>query len=156
MTNPHVLFLCWGNICRSPMGEVVATEAADQAGVAARFSSAGISDEEHGNPMDPRAVRVLTEHGYRPELHRARQVSPAMLADVDLVVAAEQYHLERLRRLTTDLPELRLVSDFDPEATPGDPLPDPWYGEREDFEETLAALERAMPRLLDRLGELDH
>ncbi|MGA4506863.1 low molecular weight protein-tyrosine-phosphatase [Propionibacteriaceae bacterium G1746] len=152
---PHVLFLCWGNICRSPMGAVVAAEAAERSGVPGRFSSAGVSDEEHGNPMDSRAMTVLADHSYRPGDHTARQVTPGMLADVDLVIAAEQHHLDRLQHLGVDLPELALVSDFDPEANPGDPLPDPWYGGREDFEQTLAALVRSMPGLLDRLRELN-
>lgn len=148
---PHVLFLCWGNICRSPMAERVAAALAAEAGLEATFSSAGVSREELGNPMDHRARKVLAEFGYDGSGHVARQVDARDLAEADLVVAAEQYHLERLRAMGHELPELALVSDFDPEAQPGEPLPDPWYGDRSDFLETLAVLERAMPHLLRRL-----
>ena len=59
MSSPHVIFVCWGNICRSPMAEAVARHWAERDGVDAVFSSAGVSSEEAGNPMDARAVAAL-------------------------------------------------------------------------------------------------
>ena len=149
---PHVMFLCWGNICRSPMAEVVAREVARHEGVDARFSSTGVSAEESGNPIDRRARSILRENDYPVHDHRARRLTPELLADVDLLVAAEQYHLDRIRDLGVELPETALMTDFDPESPDGSPLPDPWYGGREDFEHTLAVLERGMPALVARLG----
>ena len=137
------------------MAEVVAAAIAEEEGVDADFSSDGVSDEEHGNPMDPRAERVLVDHGYTRTRHRARQLDAAMLAGVHLVVAAEQYHLDRLTRLGIQLPRTALITDFDVESGPGAPLPDPWYGGREDFEETLAVLERALPTLVGGLAQGD-
>lgn len=153
MSSPHVHFICWGNICRSPMAEVVARKVAADSGVEASFSSSGVSAEEFGNPIDRRARRVLEAHGYPVHQHVARQVDAELLVGVDLLVAAEQYHLDRLQRLGLELPETALVTDFDPEAEPGDPLPDPWYGGPEDFEDTLAVLERALPALVARLRD---
>ncbi|MCT1458147.1 low molecular weight phosphotyrosine protein phosphatase [Aestuariimicrobium sp. p3-SID1156] len=153
MTRPHVMFLCWGNICRSPMAEVVARAAADREGVDAEFSSTGVSAEESGNPIDSRAAKVLGAHGYDVHDHHARQLTATLLEDVDLIVAAEQYHLDRLAALGVDVPRTALMTDFDPESVPGSPLPDPWYGDMTDFEDTLAVLERAMPALLNDLAE---
>ena len=59
-----VIFVCWGNICRSPMAEFVARKVFANEGLDARITSAGVSDEEHGGPMDSRARSVLKSHGY--------------------------------------------------------------------------------------------
>lgn len=114
-----------------------------------RFTSSGVSAEEQGNPMDRRARRLLTARGYDGEAHRARRVDPG--DDVDLYVVAEDYHGDRLAQQGVPRDRIRLITDFDPEAQPGDPLPDPWYGDESDFEDTLAVLERAVPGLLEEL-----
>ena len=66
--------VCTGNICRSTMAQEVLAEQVGDAGLDVVVDSAGISDEEHGNPVDPRAARVLREAGHRVPDHRARQV----------------------------------------------------------------------------------
>lgn len=147
----HVQFICWGNICRSPMAERIALRLAEDRDLDVQFSSAGISSEERGNPMDRRAAALLAEHGYEVEGHGARQVSEEMAEDVDLFVVAERFHGERLQQLGVTWDRIRLVTDFDPEAASGDPLPDPWYGGSEDFQATFEVLERALPKLLDEL-----
>ncbi|WP_296140413.1 low molecular weight protein-tyrosine-phosphatase [uncultured Tessaracoccus sp.] len=148
----HVMFLCHGNICRSPMAERVARRMAADRGLDLTISSTGVSDEEAGRPMDRRARRVLADHGYDAEGHVARMVTPELARDVDRFVVAEQHHADELRALGVDPAAIHLVTDFDPEAAPGDPLPDPWYGGPADFERTLDVLERAVPRLLDELA----
>lgn len=144
--------VCHGNICRSPMAERVARARAAERGLEVEITSAGVSDEEHGGPIDPRAVRVLTAAGYDASQHRAHQITAREIREADLVVAAEQYHVDRMRRLVPDAQNLRLFSDFDPQAEPGDGLPDPWYGGMEGFHTTLAAIERAVPKILDELA----
>lgn len=143
------MFICHGNICRSAMGERIARRVAEERGLDVEVSSTGVSAEELGNPMDSRARRLLSEHGYDVDGHRARQLTRDMLDDVDLFVVAEQRHADRVERLGVDPSRIRLVTDFDPEARPGSPLPDPWYGDMTDFEDTLAVLERAVPGILD-------
>jgi protein-tyrosine phosphatase len=150
----HVIFVCWGNICRSPMAERVAEKlAAEQNLQGVRFSSAATSTEELGEPMDPRADAVLRRHGYRTGDHVAHQIQSDELAGADLVIAMEPLHVQRMRR-AGDVSEVRLLTDFDPDAEPGSGVPDPWYGDPEGFEDTLAAVEAAMPGVLDRVREL--
>lgn len=147
-----VVFVCWGNICRSPMAERVAERAAAEDGLdGVRFTSAATSTEELGEPMDPRAAAVLRRHGYRSTDHAAHQISRQELAGADLVVAMEPLHVNRMRRLG-DVSGVRLLTDFDPDAEPG--VPDPWYGEADGFEDTLAAIEAAMPGVLDEVRRL--
>lgn len=147
----HIQMVCWGNICRSPMAERVAQKVAGDRGLQVRIDSSGISSEEVGNPMDSRARATLEQHGYDASGHRAHQVDASDIADVDLFVAAEQAHADRLVAMGAESDRVRLVSDFDPEAEPGEPLPDPWWGDDDGFETTLAVLERAMPTLLDEV-----
>ena len=146
-----LVFVCWGNICRSPMAERVARRMADERGLDIDVSSVALSDEEIGNGIDPRAVRVLRRRGYDADGHRARQVTADVVRDADLVVAAEPFHLDRLRRLAPDAKNLHLINDFNPALEPGTALIDPWYGDADGFHATLADIEAAMPAILDEL-----
>lgn len=149
-----VVFVCHGSICRSPMAERVARSFADEQGLDVEFSSAGVSTEELGNPIDPRAREVLDEAGYDSSKHRAHQITADEIRGADLVLAAEEHHLDRMRRLAPEARNMRLISDFDPQAEPGEGLPDPWYGELDGFHHTLAAVERSMPALMEEIGRL--
>ena len=149
----RVVFVCWGNICRSPMAERVAERAAGDRGLAGvEFTSAATSAEELGEPIDPRARRVLDRHGYRSANHVAHQITRDELESADLVVAMEDIHITRMRALSDA--EVHLLSDFDPDAEPGSGVPDPWYGPEAGFLRTLQTIEAAMPGLLRRIEEL--
>lgn len=157
MTDPvRVIFVCWGNICRSPMAERVAEGWLDRAGIdGVELSSAGVSSEEVGNPIDRRARRWLEDAGYRSDDHRAHRITAADIDGADLVVAMEDLHIDRMRRLApTRTDHLRLLTSFDPDAAPGSGVPDPWYGNAEGFGDTLASLEAAMPALLAEITQL--
>ncbi|MFZ2427805.1 MAG: low molecular weight protein-tyrosine-phosphatase [Propioniciclava sp.] len=150
-----MVFVCWGNICRSPMAERIAraqASAKHHDGIV--FTSAGVSSEETGNPIDPRARAVLTRHGYDASGHRAHRITAAEIADADLVIGLEPLHVDRMRKLVPGADHLALLTDFDPDAEPGSGVPDPWYGEADGFEDTLAALEAAMPGILARATSL--
>lgn len=152
-----VVFVCWGNICRSPMAERVARSYLAQHGLGdVRLTSAATSREEIGAPIDPRAARELTAAGYDANDHAAHQITRAEIEGADLVVAMEDIHLDRMRAICGgDLPDhVVLLTDFDPQARPGDPVPDPWYGGQDGFVTTLATIERAMPALADRIRDL--
>jgi protein-tyrosine phosphatase len=146
-----VVFVCWGNICRSPMAERVARRWAEEAGLDADITSAGVSSEEHGNPIDYPAQRVLRDHGYTYSGHRAHQITRAEIEAADLVIAMEDFHLTRLRRLAPGADNLYLLSEFDPAAPPGQGVPDPWGGPAAVFEATLRRIEAAMPGLIEEL-----
>ena len=116
MSDPEVLFVCWGNICRSPMAEVVAKDWAHREGLAhVTFTSAGVSNEESGNPMDPRAVATLTAAGYRPEPHTARLVTRDEVDGAAMVIGMERTHLRRIRQLDPEAGALYLLTTTAPD-----------------------------------------
>jgi low molecular weight protein-tyrosine phosphatase len=150
-----VVFVCWGNICRSPMAERVAEKmAADQGLAGVEFSSAATSREELGAPIDQRAETVLREHGYRVDGHKAHQITRDEIENADLVIAMEDIHVTRMMGLAPEAANVSLLTDYDPDAEPGSGVPDPWYGTADGFYDTLTSVEAAMPGVLDRIREL--
>jgi protein-tyrosine phosphatase len=150
----RVVFVCWGNICRSPMAARVAEKLAAERGLTGvEFSSAATSREELGAPMDDRATRVLRRHGYRTGEHEAHQITRDEIEGADLVLAMEDIHLRKMLAIDPGALNLRLLTDFDPDATPGSGIDDPWYGSADGFERTLGSIESAIPGLLDTIGE---
>ncbi len=150
-----VMIVCTGNICRSPMAEVVLRERFAAAGLGDRVvvDSTGISDEEDGNPIDPRARAVLQRHGYPAgDEHRARQVHADQLPDRDLVLAMTSAHARALRRLTADPDQVVLFRSFDPAAGGAD-MADPWFGGPAEFEECLAQIESAAGGIVARVRD---
>jgi protein-tyrosine phosphatase len=127
--------------------------AADHGMTHVRFTSAGVSDEEAGNPMDARAARELESFGYRSTNHRAHQITADEVREADLVVCMEPFHLTRVRRVAGDTDHLVLLTDFDPQANPGSGIDDPWYGGASGFTSTRLAIEAAMDGLLDWVRE---
>ena len=151
----RVVFVCWGNICRSPMAERVAEAMAEQERLSGvEFTSAATSTEELGEPMDSRADSVLRRHGYRASGHQAHQITAEEIRSADLVVAMEDIHVTKMLGLDPRAENITLLTDFDPDAEPGSGVPDPWYGSEAGFERTLQTIEAAMPGVLDRVREL--
>lgn len=148
----QLVFVCWGNICRSPMAERVARRKAEERGLDVDIVSFGLSDEEQGKPIDRRAVAVLQEAGYDTQGHQARRITADDVAHADMVVVAEPYMVQRLREVSPGADNLRLLNDFNPTVAPGTALQDPWYGDDEDFHATLAHIEAAVPGILDEMA----
>ena len=144
-----LVFVCWGNICRSPIGERVAQAMASERGLDLEVSSFGLSAENAGCPIDDRAVAVLRQGGYQTDDHRARQIRRADIEAADLVVAVEPYQVDKLRSMAPGADNVRLLNDFNPEMDVDTPLVDPWYGDDDGFHDTLADVEAAMPGILD-------
>ena len=152
---PDIRFVCWGNICRSPMAAVVARAHADKAGLSGvTFSSAGVSAEEAGHPIDPRAAATLKAAGYTPGPFTAHKITVEEAKSAALLIGMEELHLAKLRALVPQAHNLYLLTDFDRDAVPGSPIEDPWYGDDADFETTLAEIEAAIPEVLKRAKEL--
>lgn len=142
-----VLFVCTGNICRSPMAEIMARGEAGDTPVAVRFGSAGISDEEEGNPIDPRAARQLIADGYAVGNHAAHKITREEALATDLVIGLENVHVRAVKRLAPAA-NVHLLSEFDPTAAEGQGVPDPWYGGPEGFARTSDAIRAAIPGVL--------
>ncbi|WOF21454.1 low molecular weight phosphotyrosine protein phosphatase [Microbacterium betulae] len=143
----RIVVVCTGNICRSPMGEVVLRDRLEAAGLGVDVRSAGVSAEEAGNPIDARAASVLAEHGYAVPRHQARAVSRDDLS-ADLLLAMTDHHRRALLRQGADPARTRLWTEFVPDAGERD-VADPWYGGRADFEETLDLIEAGAPAVVE-------
>lgn len=149
MSTPlHVTFVCTGNICRSPIARIVYQQAVDDAGLAGavRVTSAGTDGWHEGEPADDRAQAVLAEAGY-PTGHSAAELTADHLG-ADLVVALHRSHVAPLLRRGVPEDRLRLLRSFDPDAN-HESVPDPYYGDLDDFRTTLSQVEGAIPGLLD-------
>ncbi|MBA2640948.1 MAG: low molecular weight phosphotyrosine protein phosphatase [Nocardioidaceae bacterium] len=147
----RIALVCLGNICRSPMAQVVLTHRIAGAGLAdaVRLTSAGTGSWHLGHPMDQRAADTLSRVGLDPSSHRARQFDAAWFADSDLVLAMDRANRDELAGLAP--PERRhrlmLLRAFDPEGGPDSEVPDPWYGGPDGFDEVLAIIERTAETL---------
>ena len=142
----HVVFVCSGNICRSPIAEKVFAAELERAGLAegVRVTSAGTGGWHVGDPADARAAAVLRAAGY-PSDHRARQVDAEALG-ADLIVALDDTHRRALSRAGAG--QVRLLRSFDPAAPERAEVPDPYYGGDDGFGEVLAMIQAAMPGML--------
>jgi protein-tyrosine phosphatase len=148
-----IAVVCLGNICRSPMAEVVLRDRLDGAGLDdVELVSAGTGGWHAGEKMDRRAAATLLEAGYDPERHRARQWPVGDPETYDLVLAMDADNLADLTDLAGQAPEsrLRMFRDFDPEGS-GD-VPDPYYGGAEGFREVLAMVERTSDAIVASLA----
>ncbi|QKW07845.1 low molecular weight phosphotyrosine protein phosphatase [Streptomyces sp. NA04227] len=153
----RVCFVCTGNICRSPMAEIVFRARLQEAGLDAlvETDSAGTGGWHEGDGADPRTVSVLEAAGY-PGHHVARQFRAEWFSRLDLVIALDREHLRELRRLAPgpeDAAKVRLLRSYDPAAGTEAEVADPYYGDLEGFETCLAEVESAVDGLLGAVRE---
>ena len=151
-----VLFVCLGNICRSPTAEAVFRERVIAAGLEAhiRIDSAGTGDWHIGRAPDPRTREAAARRGYQMDTLRARQVSPQDFYEFDVVLAMDN----------TNLADLQAMQPADVNATLGrfldystaasvKEVPDPYYGGEDGFDRVLDLIEGGADGLLDALRE---
>ena len=150
---PRVVFVCTGNICRSPMAEVMARHALAEAGLAdrVRISSVGTGDWHVGDAMDPRAAAELEAHGY-DAAHVAAHLGPRDL-DADLLVALDRGHRTHLLDAGVAEDRIRLLRAYDPAASDPD-VADPYHGDADGFARTRLEIEGALPGLVDEVRGL--
>jgi protein-tyrosine phosphatase len=152
----RVCLVCLGNICRSPMAEVVLRAQLTAAGLGGRVTvdSAGTGDWHVGEPMNSGARAALARRGYDGQAHRARQFAAAWLPGRDLVLAMDPSNLKTLephfRTDPSSSSRLRLFGDV--AALHGAGVPDPYGGSAAEFDRVLAMLEAATPALVTELS----
>lgn len=146
----RVLFVCHGNICRSPMAEFVMKDMVERAGLSREIyvASAATTTEEIGNPVYPPARRKLAEHGIACEGKTARLMRWSDYERYDLIIGMDQENLYDMRRICKSDPQgkIRLLMDYT--DRPGD-VADPWY--TRDFEATWRDVEEGCQGLLTAL-----
>ena len=147
-----ILFVCHGNICRSPMAEFVMKDMVRKAGLENQFhiASAATSGEELGNPVYPPARRKLAEHGIDCSGKTARRLRKSDYTQYDLLIGMDQVNLRNMHRMCGGDPEgnLHLLLDFT--NRPGN-VADPWY--TGDFEATWRDVEQGCQGLLQELAQ---
>jgi protein-tyrosine phosphatase len=153
----RILFVCLGNICRSPLAEGIFVRDIETLGIRDRFhvDSAGTAAWHVGERADPRSIAIGESMGCRMEM-RARQIRAQDFEDFDLLLAMDRSNLRDLQAIARRYgfqTELRLMRDFDSLGT-GEDVPDPYYGGLEGFREVAAMLERSCQGLLRHLGHL--
>jgi protein-tyrosine phosphatase len=139
----RILLVCMGNICRSPTAEVVLRAKAKARGIDLVVDSVGTENYHIGDPPDARSIDHARRRGYDLSPLRARQISVGDFAEFDLILAADAINLRALTPLcpVEHRPKLALFLGTDP-------LPDPYYGEAEDFEKVLDLVEKRVDFLL--------
>lgn len=145
-----LLFVCHGNICRSPMAEFVMKDLVRQAGLSSSFTidSAATSREEIGNPVYPPARRILLQHGIDPTGKTARQLTRRDYAQYDFLIGMDEANLRNMLRLFHGDPEGKLSLLLDGAPRPR-AIADPWYTGQ--FEETWRDVWEGCTSLLARL-----
>jgi protein-tyrosine phosphatase len=151
----RILFVCLGNICRSPTAEGVMRRLLRDAGLDIEVESAGMGGWHAGEPPDERAAAAAGRRGVTLE-GAARQIEPEDFRRFDLLIAMDRSNLRELLALAPDeeaADKVRLLREFDPAAAAaGDvDVPDPYYGGGRGFETVLDMVEAACRGLLDEL-----
>lgn len=151
-----ILFVCLGNICRSPTAEAVfrTVAARDAPDLPIEIDSAGTAGYHIGEPPDPRTCEAAHRRGYDLSPLRARIVEPGDFEKFDLILAMDRENLDVLRRRAPPnaRERVRLFLEFAPGA-PVNEVPDPYYGGPNGFEEVLDLVEQASQGLLQHLRE---
>lgn len=145
----RILFVCYGNICRSPMAEFVLRDMAEKAQFPLQVASAGTSAEELGNPVYPPVQKLLAAQGIDAHAKRARRLTRADYKAYDLLIAMDEDNLRSMRRLMGDDPagKLRLLLAY--AGRPGESVADPWY--TRDFDATWRDVQAGCKGLLENL-----
>jgi len=139
-----VLFVCLGNICRSPMAEAIFNHKANQL---LRADSCGTAAYHIGDEPDPRTLKVLKKHGIVCD-HVGRQLAKEDFEKFDLILAMDKANLQDILRAGKNYShKVKLMREYDPQG-PGE-VPDPYYGGDKDFQEVFDILERSIETLIN-------
>ena len=144
-----ILFVCLGNICRSPMAEFVMRDMVKKAGRSAEFyiESAATSTEEEGNPVYPPAKAMLKQHGIDCMGKTARQMKKSDYDKFDLIIGMDSSNLRNMQRICGGDPEGKMSRLLEHTNRPGD-VADPWY--TRDFSATWRDVNDGCRALLEK------
>lgn len=151
----RVLFICLGNICRSPMGEFILKKMVEEQGLKSKFEigSAATSTEEIGNPVYPAARRKLAEHGIGCDGKRARQVTKGEYQQYDYFLCMDRRNVENTRRIFGGDPQgkIHMLMEFSGRDGTAE-VSDPWY--TDDFDTAYNDIYSGCKGFLERVVEL--
>lgn len=147
----RLLFVCLGNICRSPTAEAVGRHLAKRRGLAVEVDSAGTYGGHEGNPPDPRSKAAGEKRGYSFAGIRSRKITRADFTDFDLILAMDNSNLEALRKLCPQPLQHKLSLLLSHSDNAQSEVPDPYYGGSRGFELVLDLIEQGCNQLFDNL-----
>ena len=150
---PAILFICLGNICRSPLAEAAFRQEAERAGLAVEVDSAGTGDWHVGHAPDRRAQAVALREGVDISHYQARQIKAEDFRRFDMILALDAENLANLRRLapSDSTANISLLLDLVP-GRQGQAVADPYYGDDAGFDVTWRDVEQAAKALVSRLN----
>lgn len=149
-TMTKILFVCHGNICRSPMAEFIMKDLCEKAGISMEIASAATSTEEIGNPVYPPARKKLAEHGISCQGHAARQLTKQDYKHYDLLIGMDNANLRNMTRICGGDPDKKIHLLMDYTHRPGE-VADPWY--TGDFQRTYEDISLGCQSLLTLLTQ---
>lgn len=141
---PHIIFVCTGNTCRSPMAAALCEGLARERGMTDLIAESRGLAAAPGDPASPHAAEALSEVGLDLSAHRSRQADPAELAGADLVICMTRSHRIILEGAGIPAGKIRVL---------GVGIPDPFGGSLEDYRACRDAIAAALPAVLDELGD---
>ena len=149
----RILFVCLGNICRSPLAEIALREETARRGLDVQIDSAGTGDWHVGDPPDPRSIAVAARHGSDASLLRARQVPPDDFERFDWIIAMDRQNFADLQSLApaNAKAELRLALDVIDQRK-GEGVADPYHGDDAAFERTWAEVTAIAMAMVDEIA----
>ena len=155
MSKIKVLFVCLGNICRSPLAEAIFKHKLRERGLTSKIEadSCGSANYHIGDSPDPRTIANAKKNGVTID-HCGRQLSVDDIESFDYILAMDSSNFTNIHRLLKDekhKPKIQMMRDYDPKGK-GD-VPDPYYGGEKNFQEVFEILDRTMDGFLDKLED---